>query len=77
MARYQSQRSQYLRVILEVERDIARLCRLYESGGSFEGAVVFRLERVSYEGASRHIDVGVDSAGQGVSSVGDENESPE
>ena len=51
MARYQSQRSQYLRVILEVEREIARLCGLYESGGSFDGAVVFRIERVGAQTA--------------------------
>lgn len=52
MARYQSQRSQYLRVVLEAEREIARLRGLYEAGLAVDGAVVFRLERVS-EGDSR------------------------
>lgn len=51
MARYQSQRSHYLRVILDAEREIARLCGLYESGLAVDGAVVFRLERVGNESA--------------------------
>lgn len=45
IAWFQSQRSHYLRVILDAEREIARLMGLYESGWSYEGAVVFRIER--------------------------------
>ena len=45
-SRYQSQRGQYLRVILDAEREIARLRGLYEAGLAVDGAVVFRLERV-------------------------------
>ena len=44
--RYQSQRSQYLRIVLDAEREIARLCGLYEAGVALDGAVVFRIERV-------------------------------
>lgn len=47
--RYQSQRSQYLRVVMDAEREIARLCGLYEAGVLSEGTVVFRLERLSYD----------------------------
>lgn len=50
MARYQSQRAQYLRVILDAEREIARLLGLYEKAGATEGTVVFRLERVAEGG---------------------------
>jgi hypothetical protein len=39
--RYQSQRSQYLRVILDAEKEIARLEGLYESVLDIEGAVGF------------------------------------
>ena len=46
---YQSQRSQYLRVILDAEREIARLCGLYEAGVAVDGAVVFHIERVGSE----------------------------
>jgi Homeodomain-like domain-containing protein len=66
-ARYQSQRAQYLRVIVDAEKEIARLLGLYDvavmaavagvsSDGSGAGAgagaaVVFRIERVSSAGA--------------------------
>lgn len=43
MARYQSQRSQYLRVILDAEKEIARLEGLYESLADESGAVLFRI----------------------------------
>ena len=46
-ARYQSQRCQYLRVILEAEKEIARLEGLYEALGDDGGEVVFRIVRVS------------------------------
>lgn len=52
MARYQSQRSQYLRVILDAEREIARLRGLYEAGAAMDGAIVFRIERLGAESAS-------------------------
>lgn len=55
-ARYQSQRAQYLRVIVDAEKEIARLLGLYDvgvmaavAGISSDGsgtAVVFRVERV-------------------------------
>jgi hypothetical protein len=42
-ARYQSQRSRYLRVILDAEKEIARLEGLYESRADGGGEVVFRV----------------------------------
>jgi hypothetical protein len=47
-----AQRAQYLRVILDAEREIARLCGLYDVSAASEGAVVFRIERVESGGAS-------------------------
>lgn len=41
--RYQSQRSQYLRVIVDAEKEIARLEGLYEATDAGEGAVEFRI----------------------------------
>lgn len=43
--RYQSQRGQYLKVILDAEKEIARLEGLYEALGDEMGAVVFRVVR--------------------------------
>lgn len=45
MVRYQSQRSQYLRVVLEAEKEIARLEGLYEALGEDVGTVTFRFVR--------------------------------
>lgn len=47
MVRYQSQRSQYLRLALDAEKEIARLEGLYEASGDESGAVVFRIERLA------------------------------
>lgn len=45
-------------MVLKAEREIARLCGLYESGTSFDGAVVFRIERVGVgEGAVADVPV--------------------
>ena len=44
MVRYQSQRSQYLRVILDAEKEIARIEGVYEATDALDGAVVFRVE---------------------------------
>ena len=41
--RYQSQRSRYLRIILDAEKEIARLEGLYESRADGGGEVVFRV----------------------------------
>lgn len=51
VTRYQSQRAQYLRVVLDAEREIARLVGLYEVSVD-EGVVVFRIERVA---VSEHV----------------------
>ena len=46
--RYQSQRSQYLRIILDAEKEIARLEGLYEGLLDVEGAgAVFRIQKLS------------------------------
>ena len=50
--RYQSQRSQYLRIILDAEKEIARLEGLYEGLLDVEGAAVFRITKISPEAAS-------------------------
>ena len=50
--RYQSQRSQYLRIILDAEKEIARLEGLYEGLLDVEGAAVFRITKLSPEAAS-------------------------
>ena len=50
--RYQSQRSQYLRIILDAEKEIARLEGLYEGLLDGEGAAVFRITKLSPEAAS-------------------------
>jgi hypothetical protein len=65
MARYQSQRSQYLRVILDAEREIARLCGLYEAGLAVDAAVVFRIERVASESTPSRADTVLDDADEG------------
>jgi len=45
MVRYQSQRSQYLRVMLDAEKEVARLEGLYEGLSEDVGAVVFKFVR--------------------------------
>ena len=50
--RYQSQRSQYLRIILDAEKEIARLEGLYEGLLDVEDAAVFRITKISPEAAS-------------------------
>lgn len=65
MARYQSQRAQYLRVILDAEREIARLHGLYEAGAAVDGAIVFRIERLGAEGlpgsSARNVSIETDT----------------
>ena len=69
LARYQSQRSQYLRVILDAEREIARLRGLYEGGTTVDGAIVFRIERLGTESASvflaRNVSIETDTGAAG------------
>ena len=43
--RYRSQRSRYLRIILDAEKEIARLEGLYESWADGGGEVVFRVAK--------------------------------
>jgi hypothetical protein len=45
--RYQSQRSQYLRIILDAEKEIARLEGLYEGILDVDGGAVFRIQKLS------------------------------
>lgn len=54
--RYQSQRGQYLKVILDAEKEISRLEGLYESLGEAEGAVVFRIIREVSDGSTAFSD---------------------
>lgn len=51
--RFQSQRSQYLRIILDAEKEIARLEGLYE--GIFDGdaGAVFRIQKLSQDDVVR------------------------
>lgn len=46
VARFQSQRAAYLRVILDAEREVARLEGLYDGVGDAQGAILVRIERV-------------------------------
>lgn len=45
--RYQSQRSQYLRIILDAEKEIARLEGLYEGLLDVEGGAVFSIRKLA------------------------------
>lgn len=52
--RYQSQRSQYLRIILDAEKEIGRLEGLYEGLLDVEGAgAVFRIQKLSESDVAR------------------------
>lgn len=50
--RYQSQRSQYLRVVLDAEKEIARLEGLYDALVDESGGVVFRIAMTPQGGLS-------------------------
>jgi len=64
--RYQSQRSQYLRIILDAEKEIARLEGLYENILDVDGAVGFVVIRRDSQGQS---DTAIGQSGQIASSA--------
>ncbi len=51
--KYQSQRSQYLRIMLNAEKEIARLEGLYDSLLDVEGGAVFSIRMLSQEDVAR------------------------
>jgi hypothetical protein len=51
--RFQSQRSQYLRIILDAEKEIARLEGLYEGMLDIDGGAVFRIQKLSQDDVVR------------------------
>jgi hypothetical protein len=73
----QSQRAQYLRVILEAEKEIARLQGLYDGyGGDVGGPFVMRLIKV-VPGQPVEVEEFVDSGGPPSEEFGDEDEGEE
>jgi hypothetical protein len=73
--RIQSQRAQYLKVILEAEKEIARLQGLYDGyGGDAGGPFVMRLIKV-VPGQPVEVEEFVDSGGPPPEDFGDEGDS--